>query len=77
MGELVYGSALGIVLIYDAHHASECGGYGCSSWADVDQWHIQLISPSPFPEPIPYKGALGLWEWKSPVLNPWTLRGML
>ena len=38
----------------------------CSVWADGPNpaggwfWHLVLANPRPLPEPIPYKGALGL-----------------
>jgi hypothetical protein len=54
------------------HHASECmlpanavppGGYtGCSRWAQRGQWHWELASTRKLPEPVPCKGALGLWR---------------
>lgn len=32
----------------------------CSPWAMYRNWHLILANPRPLPEPIPYKGALGL-----------------
>lgn len=34
--------------------------FGCSAWADRIAWHLQLDNPRLLPEPIPYRGALGL-----------------
>lgn len=34
---------------------------GCSPWAQPDQYHLVLASPRPLAEPIPCRGALGLW----------------
>lgn len=34
----------------------------CSPWAERDSWHLVLANPRPLPEPIPYRGALGLRE---------------
>ena len=30
---------------------------------DDGRWAWQLANPTPLPEPIPAKGALGLWDW--------------
>lgn len=32
----------------------------CSPWAFTDGWHLELANPRALPEPIPFKGALGL-----------------
>lgn len=32
----------------------------CSDWAEPDVHHLVLANPRPLPEPIPYRGALGL-----------------
>ena len=50
------------------HHCSEHGTCRkhCSVWAEGPNpaggwfWHLILANPRPLPEPIPYKGALGL-----------------
>ena len=34
----------------------------CSKWAQIDQWHWQLANVRPLAEPVPAKGALGLWK---------------
>ena len=34
----------------------------CSPWAIPGQWHIELADVRPLPEPVPAKGALGLWR---------------
>jgi hypothetical protein len=34
----------------------------CSPWAFPDVWHWKLASVRPLPEPVPCKGALGLWR---------------
>jgi hypothetical protein len=33
----------------------------CSPWAQGDTHHLVLAAPRPLPEPIPYRGRLGLW----------------
>lgn len=44
----------------------------CSKWAQYDQigitHHLILANPRPFPEPIPHKGALGLWNFPDELL---------
>lgn len=43
----------------------------CSPWAQFDEIgiaHLALANPRPFPEPIPYRGALGLWEFPDELL---------
>jgi hypothetical protein len=39
-------------------------GATCSEWAqfepNTDTYHLELANPRPLPEPIPFKGALGL-----------------
>lgn len=34
----------------------------CSPWAVSGQWHIELANVQPLPEPVPCRGALGLWR---------------
>ncbi len=33
---------------------------------DEGRWAWQLVMPREFAEPIPARGALGLWEWEAP-----------
>ncbi|GAA3958309.1 hypothetical protein GCM10023085_45930 [Actinomadura viridis] len=57
-----------------------CGGYDdqvipyglgatnlCSPWAVAGQWHWQLANVRPLAEPVPCKGALGLWRLPAEV----------
>lgn len=37
-------------------------GCDCGPWAMPEQVHWRLADPRPFPEPIPCRGALGLWN---------------
>lgn len=51
---------------FDALPDSGAGGVAgkvrpCSPWAMVNQFHLVLANPRPLPEPIPCRGALGLW----------------
>jgi hypothetical protein len=34
----------------------------CSPWGQPGQYHWQLANVRPLPEPVPCKGALGLWR---------------
>lgn len=44
------------------HAVEACAGVLCSKWAQIDQWHWQLANVRPLAEPVPAKGALGLWK---------------
>ncbi|MGQ7313397.1 hypothetical protein ACUOFU_16950 [Microbacterium arabinogalactanolyticum] len=71
-----YGAIIGVVDLVGVHQVVPFGGRmhcetvpaptdaamsgACSSWADVDAYHLVLANPRPLAEPIPYKGALGL-----------------
>lgn len=61
------GHIIGVVDLVHVH--PDCTelveGFGhtptCSAWAMTDQWHLCFDNPRPLAEPIPYRGALGLW----------------
>jgi hypothetical protein len=67
-----FGVLLGSVQVNGCHHAHECQEWDdddlddaaiyCSRWADLDGYHWTLSGPEPLPEPIPWKGRLGLWR---------------
>jgi hypothetical protein len=42
-------------------HEGPCRNH-CSPWAFPDAWHWKLANVHPLPEPVPCKGALGLWR---------------
>ena len=42
-------------------------GNGCSPWAVVGQYHWQLANVRPLAEPVPCRGALGLWRLPADV----------
>ena len=63
------GAVLGTVELLSVHRSeqmhpspleAELGDYSPGRWVWV------LANPMPFPEPIPARGALGLWEWERP-----------
>lgn len=37
-----------------------CNG-DCSPWADPGEWHWELADVTALSEPVPFRGALGLW----------------
>lgn len=65
---------LGVVEVVDCCN-SQTGRYqewlacDCGPWAMPGQAHWQLANPRPFAEPIPCKGALGLWTPASDLLT--------
>lgn len=77
------GAALGIVELVDVHWCftacdrvpinfpgigSGMAHINCSEWAEECCWHLVLRDPRWFPEPIPYRGQLGLWEFPQELL---------
>jgi hypothetical protein len=67
------GSIIGVVDLVDVHDARATAsgvlvdwtghteaGELCSAWAMWDHRHLVLANPRPLPEPIAYRGALGL-----------------
>ena len=65
--DLALGSAIGVADLVHVHHAFGCA-QSCSAWSVADQFHLVLVNQRPFPEPIPYKGALGLWNFPDYLL---------
>ena len=76
--ELPRGCVIGVVDLVGAHTAHE----GCceSPWAEQsydehggrhrrDIVHLELSRPRPIPEPVPCRGALGLWKMPPDVLG--------
>ena len=70
-GQEEFGVIIGVVDLVDVHEAETCcdwrlGAPGqidrawCSPWAQGDDHHLMLANPRTLPEPIPFKGALGL-----------------
>lgn len=55
------GELLGTVTLTGIHHAQVCAGC-CTIWSEPDQYHWQVTSPQVFQDPIPCRGALGLWN---------------
>jgi hypothetical protein len=66
-----FGAVTALVEVTGCHHATECFGHSsesdhyrgwCTPWAARDQFHIELADVRPLAEPVPCKGALGLWR---------------
>lgn len=67
-GGLEYGALIGVVDLVDCHPAAGC----CEPWGESEYHehsgrlrrnitHLVLENPRLLPEPIPCRGALGLW----------------
>lgn len=65
---LGFGVALGVVDLVSTHGEYDCPGMVCSPWAIEGQHHLMLANPRPFPEPVPYRGQLGLWYFPDVLL---------
>jgi hypothetical protein len=61
-----FGAIIALVDVTGCHHSDDCmdaaGAYACSEWAVAGQWHITLADIRPLAEPVPAKGALGVWK---------------
>jgi hypothetical protein len=55
------GVILGVADLVSVHHDSDHGPPRCSPWAERGTWHLQLANPRPLAQPVPCRGALGLW----------------
>lgn len=73
------GAIVGVVELVEVHHASDCATRGeddmgdwvdmCSRWALEDCHHLVLVNPRPLPDPIPYRGRLGLWHLPDQIIT--------
>jgi hypothetical protein len=67
-----FGAVIAMAAVTGCHHSDDCmfpeylvapGSYtGCSRWAVRGQWHIEIPGVQSLPEPVPCRGALGLWH---------------
>lgn len=57
------GAIVGVVDLVGVHQEPYWSkdSCSCSDWAELDAWHLLLANPRPLREPIPCRGALGLW----------------
>lgn len=64
--DVVYGALIGFVTVMGFHHADKCEHFKpdrlCHPSALPGMWHYELVDPEPLDEPIPMRGALGLWR---------------
>lgn len=73
------GAIVGVVELVEVHHSSDCMTLEehdtgdqiitCSPWAHQDGHHLVLVNPRPLPEPIPYRGRLGLWHLPDQIIT--------
>lgn len=59
------GAVVAVAEIVGCHKSGTpgvCEPMLCSPWAMPDQWHWQLAHVRPLAEPVPCRGALGLWR---------------
>lgn len=68
--EQPHGVILGVADLVDVH-AGETNpdAPACSPWALHEYQHLVLANPRPLAEPIPWRGALGLWTLPDDVLD--------
>jgi hypothetical protein len=60
--DCVTGAIIGHVEVVGSHDDRDCGrDDDCSTWGFPGYWHWELKDPMALAEPIPCKGALGLW----------------
>ena len=67
---IVSSAVVAVAEVDTCHHDGNChlfpafheGTGRCSAWAARGQWHWHLANVRPLPEPVPCKGALGLWS---------------
>lgn len=61
------GAIIGVATLVSVHHDSDHGPPSCSPWAQRGLWHLVLEEPVALAEPVPCRGALGLWTVPSGV----------
>ncbi|GAA2509367.1 hypothetical protein GCM10010406_52270 [Streptomyces thermolineatus] len=62
----VRGAVIGTARITDCHRATDgC----CAPWGFPDAWHWQLADVHALADPVPCRGALGLWRPGDAVLT--------
>lgn len=73
-GEMPTGAIIGVANLWAVHQARPgcCPDRGTppfgDRWAMADHWHLCLSGARALPEPIPYRGRLGLWTLPDDVL---------
>lgn len=59
--DLTFGALLGVCDLVDCVEWARSPDLQCDRWAD-GPWCWRLANFRPLPEPVPYRGALGLFE---------------
>lgn len=67
VAEMARGAIIGRVDVVGTHHSDGCRVW-CTRWSLPDSWHWELANPVALPEPVPCRGALGLWRVPDDVL---------
>jgi hypothetical protein len=70
---LAFGAIIGVVDLVDVlppsyYDRAESDEAWCSAWAMKGHHQLVLENPRPLPAPIPYRGALGLWNLPDDVI---------
>jgi len=66
--ESALGAVVAVGVLAGCHHEStEQPRHSCSPWGQRDAYHWQLADVRPLREPVPCKGALGLWRLPADV----------
>ena len=56
------GAVVAVAELTDCHDATYAEGCSCSPWANPRSWHWLLKDVRRLADPVPCKGALGLWR---------------
>lgn len=74
----VRGAILGMVDLVDVHDGlgAEHDGAPCSPWAIRYHHHLVMVNPRPLAQPLPWRGALGLWALPDHVMPTWAWGGV-
>ncbi len=67
---MAFGAVTSLAEVTGCHHASQCTTEDaatwqvrrCTDWAVDDQFHIELAVRQVLADPVPCRGALGLWR---------------
>jgi len=60
------GAVIAVAELAGCHGPDDCRGT-CSPWAVSGRYHWNLFDARPLPEPVPCRGALGLWRLPADV----------
>lgn len=63
--QLTPSAIVAVATLTGCHFADGC----CTPWGQPDVYHWTLTDVTAFPEPVPAKGALGLWTPDETIIN--------